>query len=153
MSPTKTATSAKFRVTHNWAQCSPPFPFLTTLHSCAALAIQHRCDPSSFYLSHDGEYYSSESQGASGRRGGGVVWRGSRSWVGWVLLASRQVGGRKVVRMGGVGGNVGQKQAKRACGQHGVGAGYWWKLMEMGATSLCVVRRQGSCSGDMVCEK
>ncbi|KAH9050404.1 hypothetical protein EDB83DRAFT_2317170 [Lactarius deliciosus] len=34
----------------------------------------------------------------AGRRGGGVAWRGLRSRVGWVLLASWRVGGHEVLR-------------------------------------------------------
>ncbi|KAH9004864.1 hypothetical protein EDB86DRAFT_2825264 [Lactarius hatsudake] len=57
-----------------------------------------------------------------------------------------------------VGGNVGQSKQKGLVGSelawwHGVRAGYWQKLMETGSTSLYVVRWQGSCSGDVVCEK
>ncbi|KAH9158988.1 hypothetical protein EDB89DRAFT_1917079 [Lactarius sanguifluus] len=94
----------------------------------------------------------------AGRRGGGVAvawrwrgvaWRGSRSWVGWVSLASRRVGGREVLHAvllghdmvamskrrkrkrkkdltsctGGVGGNVGQSKRKGLVGSELV---WWW---------------------------
>ncbi|KAH9161291.1 hypothetical protein EDB89DRAFT_2158016 [Lactarius sanguifluus] len=58
----------------------------------------------------------------------GVAWRGSRSWVGWVSLASRRVGGREVLRAvlyraGGVGGNVGQSKRKGLVGSE---LAWWW---------------------------
>ncbi|KAH9004865.1 hypothetical protein EDB86DRAFT_2825265 [Lactarius hatsudake] len=69
-----------------------------------------------------------------------VVIVAGQQWQGWgrdVACRALCCGGLTVFHAGGVGGNV-VKQVKRACGQHGVGVGYWQKLMEMGATSLCV---------------